>query len=194
MVVGSGGGYGAVLTSPNFYEGPTTISNAMVQARTDYALPTNTAVRLFGGQDAVLYCYDFSSRHTTNLLSRIEGDGVIGYTEHLSVNGSVAPSCGGCLKFSGPCSFAGDFEIRGDADSCGFVKVDSGTQDLSTLSLAVADMAAMRASHGPYVIFEGNYSGRFGVPDDFPSDKWIPRYRSGVVYLAPVDATVVVLR
>ncbi len=193
-VTGSGISFGAVLTCQNFYNGPTTISNAIIQARTDYALPTNTVLRLFGGQNARLYGYDFSSRQTTNRLSRVEGDGVIGYTDYLSVDGALAPSCGGCLEFSGACALGGDFEIRGDANTCGYVKVDSGIQDLSTLSLAVADMAAMRASHGPYVIFEGNYSGRFGVPDDFPSDKWIPRYRSGVVYLAPVDATVVVLR
>ena len=181
---------------PQSYNGPTTVDRCTLQQRGgDNQLPSGAKLVLMNNGYVIFNKYDSANTPTEATFSGISGDGRLENCTKVSVTGTIAPSIGGTIEFrQAPKSLSGPIEIAGDATGCGKVKFDE-PQDLSTLSLSVADIASFdkNAAKDRYQIVEGNYTGRFssvaGLPDD-----WAVSYRADGVYLSHIDAFVLVVR
>ena len=183
------------------YNGPTTVDGTTFQQRGgDNLIPSGTALVLKNGGKAAFCTYasgyqSDTSRHTAATLGGIEGDGEVRYCTHVTVSGTIAPSIGGTIAFAhAPQSLSGTLSIAGDATGCGKVKF-SAAQNLSTLSLSVADITAFDANADKllYKIVEGSYSGEFSSISGL-ADDWGIRYRADGVYLSHNDAFVLTVR
>lgn len=193
-VAGAGNGKGVIFTAANSYTGPTVVSNAMLQARADGALPAGTAVRLENGK---LFAYDFANsapRVTAQSVSRLEGWGIVYYAGALSVNGAVAPDAGKDLDIQAVCQrLAGDFEVRGGTGGCGRLLVAPG-QDVSELRITLANPSAIDkgARHEILAASSGAFSGR--LDESALPDGWRVKYTASSVTLSYAQPTTLFIR
>lgn len=189
-----------VLTKANAYNGATVVAGGAVEARADNAIPAGTTLRLVGG--CTMYANAKGSASpagsdTAQNLGRLEGSGKVLRASAVTVNGSIAPDADGTIEIGSACTLSGNYEIRGNANGCGCLKVATD-QNLSGLVLKAADMAAMdgKATRGTYKILDapGGYLGHFGTAADFPLDKWRIRETGTAIYLEPVNGMVILFR
>ena len=124
-----------VMATNNFYNGATVVAGGTLQMRVDNAVPPGSTLVMSNGAWASFCMYDkkvngsyATSTQTEQWLGRLEGDGRINYCEYLHVTNAIAPSARGTtpngrgrLLFYRTCDLRGDFEIRGDADGCGYI-------------------------------------------------------------------------
>lgn len=125
-----------VMATTNDYNGATVVEGKIgLQVRVDYGLPTNTTLRLSGGADLQCNTYNSESpaRHTTNWVARIEGYGNLNSISNFHVTDGVAPSIGQSIGFAQVCDLRGDFEISGNATTCGSLWLNVAGQDISGL-------------------------------------------------------------
>jgi hypothetical protein len=110
----------------------------------------------------------------------------------FAVTGAVAPvfdGTYGTLSFEKAMPVAAlscDLEIAGDANGCGCVKFESAGQDISGLTLNVANFAALDkdAPRGTYKILDApqGYTGKFEKSAGWSSD-WDVKYTATAAYL-----------
>ena len=125
-----------VMATTNDYNGATVVDGKIgLQVRVDYGLPTNTTLRLSGGADLQCNTYNSESpaRQTTNWVARIEGYGNLNSISNLHITDGVAPSIGQSIGFAQVCDLRGDFEISGNATTCGSLWLNVAGQDISGL-------------------------------------------------------------
>ena len=194
-----------VFMTANFYTGPTSVEGGTLQVRADNALPPGSTLRLSNGAKVELSTLDNDgdmNRHTTQWLSRVEGDGVVNSTLNLHVTNAVAPAVDGVVKFQHdrfePFDLRGDFEIVGNSNGCSRVSLDQIMgQDISTLTLKVADFGVfdVNAPNGTYTILDapGGYIGKFRLPEDWP-DEWKVRYLPNRAFLHNLRPTMLIYR
>ena len=196
-----------VLTTPMGYNGPTRVEAGTIQARVDNAIPVSTLILTNNGHIAFSK-YDSDNyvnyTHTEQTLHRVEGSGTVEYCRNVHVTNSIAPSVGGTLTFEYPCEMAGDFEVKGDANGCGKIFIRRDIQDISGLTLKVADFSALdeekgRSRNGTteyQILSVGNgagYSGEFKLPADWSSN-WVVKYTSNGAYLRYKTGTAISIR
>ena len=183
------------------YNGPTRVEGSgQMQVRVANGLPATTTLQI-GPNTQVGFNSSWSAGHDLDqTVARVEGIGTAGFNTKLVVTGGVSPVFDGAygpLTFNHVCSLSGTYDIVGDANGCGRLKV-AADQDISGLALSAGDMAAMdmHAPRGTYPILDApnGYAGRFTFAADFPKDKWDVRYTATAAYLVPVNAFVVVVR
>ena len=198
MVRGPAGTAVCLMTAQS-YNGPTTIDTNELQQRSgDNLLPAGTDIVLKNGGILALWTYGQgggAARATAATLGGVSGSGKITHATAATFTGTFAPSIGGTIRFEhAPQAISGSLSIEGDATGCGKMKFDVA-QDLSTLSLSVADITAFDANADKllYQIVEGSYSGTFASVSGL-ADDWGVRYKSDGVYLAHNDAFVLTVR
>ncbi len=188
------------------YNGPTRVlhttgpNDGNLQCRVANALPASTTLQI-GPRATAGFSSSWSGGHDLDqTVARVEGVGKVRFCSKLVVTGGVSPvftNAYGTLTFSDPCSLSGDYDIVGDANGCGCVKVAAG-QNISGLALKPGNMAAMsnQAPKGTYKILDapGGYTGTFSLAADFPQDKWRVKYETNAVYLEPVNAFFLIVR
>ena len=196
-----------LLRTAMTYNGPTRVEAGTIQARVDNAIPASTLVLTNGGHIA-FSMYDNGDHHyythTAQTLHRIEGDGTVEYCRNLHVTNSVAPSALGTLTFEYPANLDCDFEIRGDASGCGKLYFEREIQDISGLTLKVADFSALDPGRGAaksgvtgYQILSirsgASYTGKFILPADWPAN-WAVKYTSSGAYLCYKNGMAISIR
>ena len=188
-----------IFLKPNSYNGPTQVDGGTLHARADNALPPGTTLKL--ANDALVNCYTYDlespSRMTTNWLSRVEGNGLIGFSAQLHVTNAIAPSVGGELAFSHPCDLRGDLVIAASAGGCGHVKFVAAGQSLAGLSLRLASgsvLATDKARDFYKVVDAPNGYGNTQFAAVELPKAWEVRYAADGVYLRHIDATVLSVR
>ena len=187
-----------VIQSVNTYNGPTRIEQGSMQVRTPVnGLPVGTTIVLTNGTTVAFSNYDSQHSHTTQTVARVEGHGLIRYNSMLTVTDGVAPSVGG-LTFDYACSLGGDFEIRGNAEACGYLKV-AGGQDISNLTLKMVDADALdpHARANLYKILDApdGFTGTFRKSADWPL-AWDVKYAADgkSAYVYHVNGTQIIVR
>ena len=194
-------GKAVCLMTNAVYNGPTTVDGTTFQQRGgDNLLPSGTKLVLKNGGIAAFCTYasgyqSDTSRHTAATLGGIEGDGEVRYCTHVDVNGTIAPSVNGTIKFHKTLqSLAGTLEIAGDATGCGKVKFEQA-QSISGLTLSVPDISTFEPNNSKdrYKIVEGNISGKFESASGL-GDEWFVSYRQSGVYISHNDALVLSIR
>ena len=159
--------------------------------------PVGTTIVLTNGTTVAFSNYDSQHSHTTQTVARVEGHGLIRYSSMLIVTDGVAPSVGG-LTFDYACSLGGDFEIRGNAEACGHLKV-AGGQDISNLTLKMVDAAALdphaRANFYKILDAPDGFTGTFRKSADWPL-AWDVKYAADgkSTYVYHVNGTQIIVR
>lgn len=184
------------------YNGPTrTEGSGSLQCRVANALPSSTTLQIGPGTTIGFNsAWAGAANNLEQTVARVEGRGTVAFNSELAVTGGVSPvfdGTYGTLTFNYLCSLFGTYDIVGDANGCGCVKVAAG-QNISGLELKAGDMASMsnKAPTGTYKILDapGGYTGAFSLAADFPQDKWRVKYGSDAVYLEPVNAFYLIVR
>ncbi len=102
----------------------------------------------------------------------------------------------GTLSFEKPCSLSGDLEITGDADGCGCIKFESAGQDISGLTLKVADVSTFDTTKNIkfYKVVDApkGYVGKFKAAD-IPAH-WRVEYDANAVYFCPERGFVITIQ
>lgn len=197
MVRGPAGTAVCLMTAQS-YNGPTTIdSNELQQRSGDDLLPAGTDIVLKNGGILALWTYGNSPRATAATLGGVSGSGTVRYATAATFAGMFAPSIGGTIRFQeAPKSLSGTLSIEGDATGCGNLKFDAA-QDISTLSLSVADISQFDkdAPSGRYKIIDapGGYAGSFCSESGLGED-WRVKYAADGVYLSHPKAFVLVVK
>ena len=183
------------------YNGPTrTEGSGNLQCRVANALPAGTTLQI-GPNTQVGFNSSWSAgNNLAQTVARVEGCGTVVYNSELAVTNGISPvfdGTYGTLKFNNVCSLSGTYDVVGDANGCGCVKVAAG-QNISGLALKPGNMAAMsnQAPKGTYKILDAanGYTGTFSLAADFPQDKWRVKYENKAVYLEPVNAFFLIVR
>ncbi len=189
------------LMTAQSYNGPTTIdSNELQQRSGDDLLPAGTDIVLKNGGILALWTYGQgggAARATAATLGGVSGSGTVRYATAATFAGMFAPSIGGTIRFQeAPKSLSGTLSIEGDATGCGNLKFDAA-QDISTLSLSVADISQFDkdAPSGRYKIIDapGGYAGSFRSESGLGED-WRVKYAADGVYLSHPKAFVLVVK
>ncbi len=192
----SGGNLVVLTAAGSTYNGPTRLEgpNGTLLCRTANVLPAGTTLQVGPGTTASFATA--AQMDVAQTVARVEGTGSIDNNSLLTVTRSITPKFDdtyGTLTFVKTCSLSGVvLEITGDASGCGCVKFAPG-QDISGLSLSVADMSAFSKEmpSTTYKIVE-NYSGRFASAN-LPAG-WKVRYKGDAIYLRHSSAFMVVVR
>ena len=156
-----------VMATTNDYNGATVVEGKIgLQVRVDYGLPTNTTLRLSGGADLQCNTYNSESpaRHTTNWVARIEGYGNLNSISNFHVTDGVAPSIGQSIGFAQVCDLRGDFEISGNATTCGSLWLNVAGQDISGLRPKLMNADALD-KHMKYTVIRSPH-GHDGTLDE----------------------------
>lgn len=181
------------------YTGPTRLVAAgtgadarTLRCRAADTLPAGTSLQLGPGTQA-----EFGDMAQT--VARLEGAGRVVSNALLAVTGAVAPvfdGAYGTLALEKPCSLSGNFELAGDANGCGRLKLEAAGQDISGLALKVADFAALndKARGDFYQILDApsGYIGQFAAGN--VAAPWHVRYTATAAYLFCQKGTVLVFR
>lgn len=191
-----------VLTAPCTYGGPTAIEEGSIQFRTEAPLPSGANLALANGGTASFSLYDgdewASHTRVAQTLGRVSGDGTVNYCRNVTVAGAVAPDAGGTIYFPEILTLACDYEVRASGASCSLLKVNNANQDISGVTLKLADVSAFDSSveNGTYQILDApyGYKGEFALPADFPSGQWKVKYAENAAYLNPIRAFMMVVR
>lgn len=209
-----GGGRAVVLHdcfADSTYTGPTRVERigssgtGSLQCRVANALPATTTLQIGPGCQAGFNLWKGAAgsaeREAGDLAlttARLEGAGYLFYNSRLNVTEAIAPvfdGAYGTLSFEKPFASNCDLEITGDANGCGRVEFKRAGQSLAGLSLKV-DTTGLSNEKGAkfYKIVDApnGYTGTF-ASTNLP-ENWRVVYESNAVYLAPVNAFVMVVR
>lgn len=197
-----GNGKAVVLTdcvTNSTYNGPTrlepvgseTSGTRTLQCRVANALPVATTLQIGARCQAGFNMWTGARADLSQTVARVEGHGRVFNNSKFAVTGAVAPvfdGTYGTLSFEKAMPVAAlscDLEIAGDANGCGCVKFESAGQDISGLTLNVADISAFDkdAARGTYKILDApnGYTGTFAVGN--VADPWCVKYTSTAAYI-----------
>ena len=174
-----------VFTHGNNYNGTTCVESGGVQLRADNALPPGSTLRL-GAADAYVDGGTFDSSHpySEQWIGRLEGLGQVKWCANMHITNSVAPAVNGTIDIQKACDLRGDYEITGDANGCGCIKVAEG-QDISGLTLKVLDITAFNrdAVHAAYMILDApnGYANKFAAGN--LAEPWYVKYTDTAAYI-----------
>ena len=188
------------------YTGPTRVeavgsgtSARTLQCRTANVLPSTTTLQIGPGAQAGFSDWAATPSDLAQTIARLEGTGRVVSNSLLVVTGAVAPifdGAYGTLAIEKPCSLSGDYEVAGDANGCGCLKLEASGQDISGLALKVADFEALNedARVDFYKILDApnGYSGQFASGNLF--GPWHVRHTSTAAYLFCQKGTAITLR
>ena len=185
-------------TGPTYVERIGDSGTGTLQCRIANALPSATTLQVGPGCQAGFNTWAGSAgsaeREASDLqqtVARVEGTGKLIYNSLLTVTGGISPffdGTYGTLTFSkSGTTFSGaTYDIVADANGCGCVKFESAGQDISGLTLNVANFAVLDkdAPRGTYKILDApkGYVGTFAKSDTW-SDEWDVRYTDTAAYL-----------
>ena len=197
-----GGGIVPITVGGSNYNGPTRIEGgASIQCRAYLnALPTNTTLQLASGTKIDFNTREPLNERTTQTVARVEGVGRIFNNQELHVTGGIAPEFDGTygkLTIQWPCDLNGDFEIKGDANGCGYVEFEQPGLDISNLTIKMKNPSAFshnankttyKILHVPGAGFTGHFQGEEKL------NNWRIVYTTNDAYLRFIRGTTLIIR
>ncbi len=203
------GGYYLILHGANTYAGATRVmegflrlSNAtgVLPERTTLIVNTNAVCEAYS--DWVNYVQiNPSWVHCTQTVARVEGCGSVTHSRYVTVTDGLAPGMGaggiGTLTFEEAGDLNGRLEIDVGEEGADCLVVESGTLDLSKLSLAISAPASFAPSgRGAYRILSApdGTTGEFADVSFSGSANWKLAVSGGDVSLRYVRGTAISLR
>ena len=195
-------------TGPTYVERIGDSGTGTLQCRIANALPVATTLQVGPGCQAGFNTWAGSAgsaeREASDLaqtVARVEGTGMLIYNSLLTVTGGVSPvfdGTYGTLTFnkSGTTFSGATYDIVADANGCGCVKFNQAGQDISGLTLNVANFAALDkdAPRDTYKILDApnGYTGEFAV-GNLP-DSWSVKYTSTAAYISYKKGMVLIIK
>ena len=192
------------------YNGPTRLEsigsdagNRTLQCRVANALPVGTTLQIGAGCMAGFNEWIGGRADLAQTVARVEGHGRVFNNSKFAVTGAVAPvfdRAYGTLSFEKvmpKSALTCDLEITGDANGCGCVKFEKTGQDISGLTLKIADFSALdkAAPRNRYKILDApnGYTGVFARSSGWSSE-WEVKYTSTAAYVCFKPGLVITIR